>query len=550
MEYSPIAKKILAHALKIARRERSSHLQSIHLLAAMATLDPQRFASEFKDDAIEIESLVANSRASASFSENLSEVVDDLLCGMKTEDEAWKLAIEIFTSLTTRPPTGGEAQFTMPPDEGELVDTSLNHGVPILDDQILHDIERLTNLTPDTAVDLVSQDAVLLVRGILSLSGDEVGAWNSTIEMLGLKSDYYSDAEELSPLLRSIVSKDDPESHMLAIRVAEAYLDIGNRAAMRDGIVTPDESRKLEEVKLLLRSNLGLAVNSKSPGRIRFESFFSDLIGLESVKAELSKHFELGQLERFREAQNMQFERFTSHLAFLGSPGSGKTEVARRYGLAMKDAGFLSTGKLVEVDRGDLVGSHVGETEKKTMAVLKSAIGGILFIDEAYALVDGYWKSKGYGEEAIDLIVRFMEQNRQNFTLIMAGYRKPMEELLNINEGLRSRIPNSIEFPDYSEEELLEIFRGYVQRNSMSFDIAVERAVLKLINLTREKRDFGGARGVRNIFEATCRNQAVRISHFGSFMTMGDLVTLHESDVPGALEIPDREVDPDVPGYL
>ena len=547
MEYSKVANKILTEALKVAKRHKSEFIQPIHILVAFSTLNPRRFSAEFAPYGKSIEGLLNGTETNAAFNEIISEEVNAYLCAMRTDEEAWAIAVSLSDQLLD----GLDSASTKVVTKGseQPVDLALSQkSAQIFNDQLLHDIAIVAAMTPDEASRLVAQDAILLTKQILDLSGAGKESRRHVEGLLGRQIHEEADPISLSPLLQRLMAQETQSASSLAVKIAEGYLDIGTRAAQLDGVITPDEVREIDSFKRLLRGNLGNAITAKSTSRLRFEDHFSDLIGLESVKDELAKYFEFGQLANVRRSQGIQVSNGTSHMAFLGSPGAGKTEVARRYGAAMKDAGLLRTGHVLEVDRGDLVAKYVGQTEVKTLDVLTRSLGGVLFIDEAYSLADHYGDDqKGFGEEAIDTIVRFMENHRDDFTLIIAGYQEPIESLLNLNEGLRSRIANVIEFPEYSDFELLEIFKIYVRKNSLVTSEAVNMAVSRLIRVSRGQHGFGGARGVRNIFEAMCRNQAKRIAHFGSFLTMEDLMTLESSDVP---EIENDSRGPSRIGYL
>ena len=174
----------------------------------------------------------------------------------------------------------------------------------------------------------------------------------------------------------------------------------------------------------------------------------------------------------------------------------------------------------------------MGETEKKTNAVIDSAVGGVLFIDEAYSLDDRYGSQKGFGEEALDVLVRRMENNRDNLVVILAGYADATKRMIDVNEGLRSRIALEINFSDYSIGELMEIFEGFVRRSGFSYGADVRNRVEMLLESRLESKDFANARDVRNLFEALRRRQSRRISDLGLLATIRDLSTFEVEDVP------------------
>ncbi len=211
-----------------------------------------------------------------------------------------------------------------------------------------------------------------------------------------------------------------------------------------------------------------------------------------------------------RKEKGLKSVPVSMHLVFTGNPGTGKTTVARILAKIYKNIGVLSKGQLVEVDRSGLVAGYVGQTALKTQDVIRSALGGVLFIDEAYALSQ---KDDNFGQEAIDTILKAMEDHRDDFIVIVAGYTKPMEKFINSNPGLKSRFNKYIEFPDYSIEELEKIF--YMNCDKYDYKVADDaKGAIKAMILTRKLNNpinFANARDVRNMFEDIITNQARRV---------------------------------------
>jgi SpoVK/Ycf46/Vps4 family AAA+-type ATPase len=197
------------------------------------------------------------------------------------------------------------------------------------------------------------------------------------------------------------------------------------------------------------------------------------------------------------------------HMIFTGNPGTAKTTVARLFARIMRENGLLSKGHLVEVGRGDLVGKYVGWTAPTVQAKFKAAKGGVLFIDEAYSLVDD--RDGSYGDEAINTIVQEMENHREDVVVIFAGYPDKMESFLQKNPGLRSRIAFHVPFADYSTEELCEIARHIGRAKGMNIDDGAIGKLKILFDTARLQGDFGNGRYVRNVFEQAKMNQASRL---------------------------------------
>ncbi len=236
------------------------------------------------------------------------------------------------------------------------------------------------------------------------------------------------------------------------------------------------------------------------------------LIGLDSVKTEINSLINLIKVRKLREEYNMPTIDMSYHMVYTGNPGTGKTTVARLVAKIYKELGILSEGNLVETDRSGLVAGYVGQTALKVKEVAERAIGGVLFIDEAYALSSGIG-TNDFGGEAIDTLVKIMEDHRDNLVVIVAGYRDEMQQFLKSNTGLVSRFNKFINFIDYTNEELILILNSMAQKAGFEIDDKALNAVKdKLSSMEEEIRaQFGNARGIRNVFEKLIMNQANRI---------------------------------------
>ena len=236
------------------------------------------------------------------------------------------------------------------------------------------------------------------------------------------------------------------------------------------------------------------------------------LVGLETVKKEVKNLINLVKVRKLRKENDLPVPPMSFHMVFLGNPGTGKTTVARLVSGLYAAIGVLSKGQLVEVDRSGLVAGYVGQTALKTQEVIQSALGGVLFIDEAYSLSSG--GENDFGREAIETLLKAMEDHRDDLVVIVAGYTGPMEGFITSNPGLASRFNRYFFFPDYSGEQLMEIFRIQCKKNSYVLTPEAEEAALKLFTELYEERDenFGNGRDVRNCFEDMVIRQSNRVA--------------------------------------
>lgn len=214
------------------------------------------------------------------------------------------------------------------------------------------------------------------------------------------------------------------------------------------------------------------------------------------------------------------------HLVFSGNPGTGKTTIARILAEIYKEIGVLSQGQLIEVDRSGLVAGYVGQTALKTQEKINEALGGILFVDEAYALAKN--SNDDYGQEAIDTILKAMEDHRDDFVVIVAGYTEPMKKFINSNPGLRSRFNKYINFPDYSADELVQIFKSMCEEYQYKLTGDAEKIMAEKLYYMEAHKDenFANARDVRNMFEEVVTNQASRLAEDPS----GDIMEITAED--------------------
>lgn len=257
----------------------------------------------------------------------------------------------------------------------------------------------------------------------------------------------------------------------------------------------------------------------------------NSLTGLESVKQDIQNLVNIIKVQKLREARGMKQPTISLHMVFSGNPGTGKTTVARLLANIYKGLGVLPSGHLVEVDRSNLVVGYVGQTATKTAQVIDDAIGGILFIDEAYTLSTNKGEND-FGQEAIDTLLKAMEDHREDLIVIVAGYPDLMEEFLNSNPGLRSRFNKYIFFADYTPEELIEILASMCEKQEYKMTEEARSFAMEYFKkqVSNHSENFANAREVRNFMERAIAHQASRIVHFGEDVKDDVLITFEAAD--------------------
>ena len=256
-----------------------------------------------------------------------------------------------------------------------------------------------------------------------------------------------------------------------------------------------------------------------------------ELIGLIPVKTRIREIAALLLVDRLRKQFALSSETPTLHMNFTGNPGTGKTTVAMRMAEILHRLGYVRGGHLVSVTRDDLVGQYIGHTAPKTKEVIKKAMGGVLFIDEAYYLYKPE-NERDYGAESIEILLQTMENNRDDLVVILAGYKDRMDKFFHSNPGMRSRIAHHVDFPDYSAEELLQIAKLMLADQNYRFSPDAETAFLDYIERRMTMEHFANARSVRNALDRARLRQANRLfANASKSLNKSDLITLEAEDI-------------------
>lgn len=335
------------------------------------------------------------------------------------------------------------------------------------------------------------------------------------------------------------------------------FFRYANAVTKADGTVSPTEQEELLHYKELLFNNQlesdkqdlietsrflpkKLPTNRQTHNEIKgideFLIELNSLVGLNRVKNDVAQLVNFLKVQKMREEKGMAVQPLSRHLVFYGNPGTGKTTVARLLSQIYKSLGILSGGHLVETDRAGLVAGYVGQTALKVREVVSEAVGGVLFIDEAYALSTG--GDNDFGREAIDTLLKMMEDNRDDLIVVVAGYTDKMSAFLQTNPGLRSRFNKYLEFEDYTPEQLVEIFELFCTNGGYKLASSTHDDLIRLFSVLYETRDetFGNGRLARNLYEMTINNQANRIVMLPN-VDDEILSAIEETDIPGMADL-------------
>ena len=513
------------YAVAVTKRFGQSTCDEYHLLLAIDEYKSAHFTSLMPGVATACRTRLAANATSQLVEDVDTRIVRKIFRAVATIDEFWAKTQSLATEMVSGDKTSKSAELESGSRNTLQINTPLTPGK---DDP-----------TSDAFLAWCASTAVIeeaLVREQVGEDLKEIsrlvdGAEETALE-LG-EAEQHRSFGSVFATLRSLPSSAGNLS--VSQRLARSYINYAVAQASATEQCTPERALDIREgLTVFLRTRLVAGALRNAEVSEVFNRHFDDLYGLESVKRELLRHVRSLVAQQLREQRGLRATTMTMHLAFLGSPGTGKTEVARRYGKVLKELGLLETGEFNEVGKSDFVAKWAGQTEDKTKKLIRKAKGGVLFIDEAYALYEGNRDNtwKGYGQEAIQVLVADIENFRKELLVIVAGYAKEMEDFFNANDGLRSRIPTLITFPDLSLDELTNI--GLMMISQAEFDVdgsfksALEDAIAKRMT----QKDFGNGRGVRNLIDEVRRMQDERLSELGEFVTEAELNTLIAEDIP------------------
>jgi stage V sporulation protein K len=311
------------------------------------------------------------------------------------------------------------------------------------------------------------------------------------------------------------------------VKHAQKFIDFSHSIKL-----SKERTNTLFELDKVITDNKDVHVIQEEDTLEKVLKELNQLIGLKEVKKNVSELVNLLEIQKKRTAQGLKNIDISLHTVFLGPPGTGKTTVARLLSRIFKHLGFVSKGQLYETDREGMIAGFVGQTATKVDKVVQESLGGVLFIDEAYALTQNSL-GNDYGAEAVNTLLKRMEDHREDFVVVVAGYTEPMKFFIESNPGLRSRFNRFFKFEHFTPSELIEIFESYCKNSDFILNEEAKEKLNDTIDLLYDKKDetFGNARVMRNIFEICAQNQANRIVKL-SKLTQKVLKTLTEEDIP------------------
>ena len=542
-DLSRIAQTLADYAVSVAKNNWSEKVSLLHVLAAIRRWDKDTFDSSFPDIEVNLVQALERSKGDSVKPDGFEPEVEKMLAEVKSESDVWTLAQalkelledqfkESDEELDSGPSakSAGVARSEDPAEVEESTKFEAEFLSLLLNRELVNNAAELSGRAVVALAKSLASDAMYVAKTILGSDNSEIAV--VVAQSLGLETNQVQSATELSLTVQEIASIDSPDARRIATKIALALVDVGEYSAALDDEVTKEETDRIDGIRLKLRDQLADKIDVASDAIVEFEQKFSHLVGMESVKTDLRKRVDFLVVNKRRQQRGHVVSSQRMHMAFVGNPGTGKTTVARLYAELLQNVGLLPSNRVVETDRSGLVAEYVGQTDKKTKDVIKKANSGVLFIDEAYALNDRYGNQKGFGEEATDVLVKEMEDRRDSLVVIVAGYKEPMMDFIQLNPGLKSRIPVVIDFPDYSDDELIEITQRIGKGRGLTFENEALEKVRTLLNIEKMNEGFGNAREVENLIDAAQRNLTLRISHLGNLATEVESHNIVANDIP------------------
>ena len=542
---SQLAETLRDYAVTVAKRNGNETVGELHLLASIRQWEESEFDLQFPGEFARVQALLAENQGDSIERPDLQTEVQGRLEAVSRDSDAWELARDLLARLPEAPSSsapGGATQSVLaagaatvapPPAASDVAEEEVEL---LLSRSLAERIAGASGRPVEDVSNVMVADALAVAQRVLGFPAPQELA-SKILAAMGTAETPTGALGEVSDLVGELAHGGVEDGDRLGTELALALIDVGEWVAALDDEITREETDRIDDLRMVLRGQLGDRLRAENDAFHAFEAEFDELVGMRGVKDELRKRVEFLLVAKRRASRGHQVDAQRSHMAFLGNPGTGKTTVARLYAKLLHDVGLLPSSTFVETDRSGLVGEYVGHSEKKTLDVLNAADGGVLFIDEAYALADHYGPDrKGFGAEATDVIVKQMEDRRDRLVVIVAGYSKPMEQFLAMNPGLRSRVPLLLEFPDYSDDELVTIAERIADRRSLVLETDTKNKIREVMSKERLSEGFGNAREVENLLDAAQRNIVARVSDLGNLATSKESATVVPDDIPSATE--------------
>lgn len=543
--FSSIAEIIVGHAISEAKRYDCEIASELHLLSAIRRWQEEQFDARFPNVSGSVLAAMSLNRGNSIKRPVLKQELETRMLAVNSPESVWVLAESLIQETKDQRNTVGAShskiaaveaisengppreQTKSPSVELSQEDDRLPFGI---NENLIDRIAAFAKTSPAETANKILNDAHYVARAVI---GRETNDLFEMIELAsGLTGNTPANYSNLSNFVNQLSLLPDPSASKYATQVSMALVEVAEWAASIDEDVTKEEIDRIDGIRLALREQLGDRIDTESAATIAFESKFENLIGMEEVKTDLRKRLDFLVVNRRRQKRGLKADVHRMHMAFLGNPGTGKTTVARLFGELLNELGLLPTKKFIETDRSGLVGEYIGHSEKKTLNVVEEADGGVLFVDEAYALDDGYQNQKGFGYEATSVLVKQMEDRRDRLVVILAGYTQPTVDYIAINPGLKSRIPTTINFPDYSIEDLRQIALHISAQRDLILDDASLKKIVASVGVRRGQVGFGNAREIENMLEHAQRSSINRLSKLGNLATEVEIKTILPEDIP------------------
>jgi len=503
----------LASSLKVPPADPTRSFASIDRVDEYDEAFSTRYGSELRDAMSRMLTLTA---AQCESNPKVQELIHGYVAAMSAEEKASFLARRHAECARKHAAEKAVEALRLPPEALQQIRNALRQ-LDVAGKQTLAKWEAFTDRFKSSAIQLVgSEDGgiYLLQRewnAAVAQPPNPLPIADQDLELARLQARYES---ETTARLADVPAKVARDHQAIVTSSTSQSVPIGAGART----LAPNVAASVRDLKSILAD-------------------LNVLVGLHTVKKDVQQLSDFIRVEQMRKAKGLRASEISLHMVFRGNPGTGKTTVARLIGEIYKALGVISKGHLVETDRAKLVAAYMGQTAIKTTEVVEKALGGILFIDEAYSLAPRDPSGSDYGHEAIDTLLRLMEDHRDNFVVIVAGYPAEMDGFIESNPGLQSRFNKYLFFEDYTPAELVEIVNLFCKEGDYRLTEPATEKIKSLFGTAYAARDarFGNARLARNIFEKAIENQSSRI--VGTDMTGDVLTTIEASDLPDLSEM-------------